>query len=141
MNWPVLRLTNLEKTRILEQSNVQGRMHMILQQPRETASLSRIILILAIVIVLIIREKRAENLIMIWITAEDVIAIHSKIVQIVGGIDGIRDCAGLEAAIADRSVKEAGLLDWITFVTNHKATQIKCDLRCLIKCKFLPKVI
>ena len=37
---------------------------------------------------------------MIWITAEDVIAIHSKIVQIVGGIDGIRDRAGLEAAIA-----------------------------------------
>lgn len=138
---PVLRLTELEKTRIMEQSNVQGRMHMILRQPRVTASLSRIILILAIVIVLIIREKRAEDLIMIWITAEDVIAIHSKIVQIVGGIDGIRDCAGLEAAIADRSVKEAGLLDWITFVTNHKATQIKCDLRCLIKCKFLPKVI
>lgn len=51
---------------------------------------------------------------MIWITAEDVIAIHSKIIQIVGGIDGIRDCAGLEAAIADRSAKEAGLLDWIT---------------------------
>ena len=72
------------------------------------------ILILAIVIVLIIREKRAEDLIMIWITAEDVIAIHSKIVQIVGGIDGIHDCAGLEAAIADRSAKEAGLLDWIT---------------------------
>lgn len=72
------------------------------------------ILILTIVIVLIIREKRAEDLIMIWITAEDVIAIHSKIVQIVGGIDGIRDCAGLEAAIADRSVKETGLLDWIT---------------------------
>lgn len=87
---------------------------MILRQPRVTASLSRIILILAIVIVLIIREKRAEDLIMIWITAEDVIAIHSKIVQIVGGIDGIRDCAGLEAAIADRSAKEAGLLDWIT---------------------------
>ena len=37
---------------------------------------------------------------MIWITTEDVIAIHSKIVQIVGGIDGIRDRAGLEAAIA-----------------------------------------
>ena len=35
---------------------------------------------------------------MIWITTEDVIAIHSKIVQIVGGIDGIRDRAGLEAA-------------------------------------------
>lgn len=51
---------------------------------------------------------------MIWITAEDVIAIHSKIVQIVGGIDGIRDRAGLEAAIADRSAKEAGFLDWIT---------------------------
>lgn len=37
---------------------------------------------------------------MVWITAKDVIAIHSKIVQIVGGIDGIRDRAGLEAAIA-----------------------------------------
>lgn len=37
---------------------------------------------------------------MVWITAEDVIAIHSKIVQIVGGIDGIRDRTGLEAAIA-----------------------------------------
>lgn len=32
----------------------------------------------------------------------------------------------------NRSAKEAGLLDWITFVTNHKATQIKCDLRCLV---------
>ena len=37
---------------------------------------------------------------MIWITAEDVILIHSRIVQTTGGIDGLRDYAALDAAIA-----------------------------------------
>ena len=37
---------------------------------------------------------------MIWITADDVIMIHSRIIQVTGGIDGLRDRAGLEAAIA-----------------------------------------
>ena len=37
---------------------------------------------------------------MIWITADDVITIHSRIIQATGGIDGLRDRPGLEAAIA-----------------------------------------
>ncbi len=37
---------------------------------------------------------------MIWITAEDVIALHSQIIKRTGGIDGLRDRSGLEAAIA-----------------------------------------
>ena len=37
---------------------------------------------------------------MIWITADDVILIHSRIIQTTGGIEGLRDRAGLEAAIA-----------------------------------------
>ena len=37
---------------------------------------------------------------MIWVTAEDVILIHSRIIQTTGGIEGLRDRAGLEAAIA-----------------------------------------
>ena len=37
---------------------------------------------------------------MIWITADDVIMIHSRVIQSSGGIDGLRDRAGLEAAIA-----------------------------------------
>ena len=37
---------------------------------------------------------------MIWVTAADVVAIHSRIIQVSGGIDGLRDRAGLEAAIA-----------------------------------------
>lgn len=36
---------------------------------------------------------------MIWITAEDVIALHSQIIKRTGGIDGLRDRSGLEAAI------------------------------------------
>lgn len=40
---------------------------------------------------------------MIWVTAEDVVAIHSRIIQVSGGIDGLRDRAGLEAAIAVRT--------------------------------------
>lgn len=36
---------------------------------------------------------------MIWVTAEDVVAIHSRIIQVSGGIDGLRDRAGLEAAL------------------------------------------
>lgn len=37
---------------------------------------------------------------MIWVTADDVITIHSRIIQATGGIDGLRDLPGLEAAIA-----------------------------------------
>ena len=37
---------------------------------------------------------------MIWISAEDVILIHSRVIQGSGGLDGLRDPAGLEAAIA-----------------------------------------
>lgn len=37
---------------------------------------------------------------MIWVSTEDVIAIHSRIIEITGGMDGVRDYAGLEAAIA-----------------------------------------
>lgn len=37
---------------------------------------------------------------MIWVNTEDVIAIHSRIIEITGGMDGVRDYAGLEAAIA-----------------------------------------
>ena len=37
---------------------------------------------------------------MIWITAEDVIMIHSRVIQKSGGLNGLRDRAGLEAAIA-----------------------------------------
>lgn len=37
---------------------------------------------------------------MIWINANDVLLIHSRLIQITGGIDGIRDYDGLEAAIS-----------------------------------------
>ena len=37
---------------------------------------------------------------MIWISAEDVILIHSRVIRGSGGLDGLRDSAGLEAAIA-----------------------------------------
>lgn len=37
---------------------------------------------------------------MIWITAEDVVRIHSRVVQGSGGMDGLRDYDGLEAAIS-----------------------------------------
>lgn len=37
---------------------------------------------------------------MIWIEAGDVILIHSRIIQATGGIDGLRDRASLEAALA-----------------------------------------
>ena len=37
---------------------------------------------------------------MIWITADDVIALHSRVIQTSGGIDGLRDRAGLAAALA-----------------------------------------
>ena len=37
---------------------------------------------------------------MIWISAEDVILIHSRVIQGSSGSDGLRDSAGLEAAIA-----------------------------------------
>lgn len=36
----------------------------------------------------------------IWVNAEDVIAIHRRVVQTSGGLDGLRDRDGLEAAIA-----------------------------------------
>ena len=37
---------------------------------------------------------------MIWLTADDAIWVHSRVIQVSGGIDGIRDRAGLEAAIS-----------------------------------------
>ena len=37
---------------------------------------------------------------MIWITADDVIQIHSRVIQHSGGMDGLRDRASLEAAIS-----------------------------------------
>ena len=37
---------------------------------------------------------------MIWMNAEDVLAIHSRVIQKSGGMDGLRDRAGLEAAIS-----------------------------------------
>ena len=37
---------------------------------------------------------------MIWVTADDVIMIHSRIIHVTGGIDGLRDRAALEAAVA-----------------------------------------
>lgn len=37
---------------------------------------------------------------MIWISAEDVILIHSRVIEGSGGLDGLRDRNGLEAAIA-----------------------------------------
>lgn len=37
---------------------------------------------------------------MIWIEAEDVILIHSRMIQVTGGLDGFRDRASLEAALA-----------------------------------------
>ena len=36
---------------------------------------------------------------MIWVTAEDVVAIHSRIIQVSGGIDGLRDRAGLRTPL------------------------------------------
>lgn len=37
---------------------------------------------------------------MIWVSADDVIALHSKIIKKTGGIDVVRDRSGLEAAVA-----------------------------------------
>lgn len=37
---------------------------------------------------------------MIWITAEDVIAIHSRVIEKSGGLDGLRDRDILESAIS-----------------------------------------
>lgn len=37
---------------------------------------------------------------MIWINAEDVILIHSRVIGTTGGIDGLRDRPGLEAALS-----------------------------------------
>ena len=37
---------------------------------------------------------------MIWVTVEDVIALHSRVIEKSGGIDGLRDRALLEAAVA-----------------------------------------
>ena len=42
---------------------------------------------------------------MIWVEAEDVILIHRRIIQTTGGIDGLRDRAGLEAALALHSLQ------------------------------------
>ena len=37
---------------------------------------------------------------MIWITADDVIQIHSRVIQGSGGMDGLRDKGSLEAAVS-----------------------------------------
>lgn len=37
---------------------------------------------------------------MIWVTVDDIILIHSRIIKVTGGIDGLRDHSGLEAALA-----------------------------------------
>ena len=37
---------------------------------------------------------------MLWISAEEVILIHNRVIQGSSGLDGLRDSAGLEAAIA-----------------------------------------
>ena len=37
---------------------------------------------------------------MIWVSADDVVALHSKIINKTRGIDGVRDSSGLEAAVA-----------------------------------------
>ena len=37
---------------------------------------------------------------MIWITTDDIILIHSRIIKGSGGLDGLRDRASLEAAVA-----------------------------------------
>ena len=37
---------------------------------------------------------------MIWINADDVTAIHSRVIAKSGGIDGLRDRDGLEAAVS-----------------------------------------
>ena len=37
---------------------------------------------------------------MIWVNEEQVRAIHSRVIAVSGGIDGLRDPSGLEAAIA-----------------------------------------
>lgn len=37
---------------------------------------------------------------MIWVEAEDVILIHGRIIQHSGGMEGLRDRAGLESSVA-----------------------------------------
>ena len=37
---------------------------------------------------------------MIWISTEDILLIHSRVIEGSGGLDGLRDQNGLEAAIA-----------------------------------------
>ena len=37
---------------------------------------------------------------MVWITVEDAIMIHNCIIEATGGVDGLRDRAGLEAAVS-----------------------------------------
>lgn len=36
---------------------------------------------------------------MIWISAEDILLIHSRVIEGSGGLDGLRDRDGLEAAV------------------------------------------
>lgn len=37
---------------------------------------------------------------MIWITKEEIIKIHSRIIEIIGGLDSIRNLDGLYAALS-----------------------------------------
>lgn len=36
---------------------------------------------------------------MIWVTAEDIIRLHSQVIESTGGLDGIRDRSALESAV------------------------------------------
>ena len=40
---------------------------------------------------------------MIWVTAEDVVAIHSRIIQVSGGIDGLRAYTALQNQLDRRN--------------------------------------
>ena len=57
---------------------------------------------------------------MIWVNAEDVIAIHSQIIKKSGGSDGLRDRAGLEAAI-DAPLQSFGGVDFYPSVIDKIA--------------------
>ena len=55
---------------------------------------------------------------MIWISAEDVILIHSRVIEGSGGLDGLRDRDGLEAAVSAPMQTFDGSLDTLVRVAN-----------------------
>ena len=57
---------------------------------------------------------------MIWVTVEDVIALHSRVIEKSGGIDGLRDRALLEAAVA-APLQSFGGADFYPSVPENKA--------------------